>query len=210
MSTVRKRRKYIAVAGNIGSGKSSLVAFLCKHYGLKPFFEPNEENPYLKDFYADMKRWAFQSQLYFLSRKFRIHQELDRARSKGTVVQDRTIFEDAEIFALNLYRSSHISARDYKVYRDLYETILNAIRPPDLLVYLDAPVRVIRQRIRMRGRPEEMGIGIDYLRRLDRLYKKWFEGYDLSSTLVVDTSKIDYMSDFIHRQDMLDRIESHI
>src|SRR5262245_11217189 len=155
---------YIAVAGNIGCGKSTLVDFICRSYEVEPFFEPNATNPYLRDFYADMKRWAFHSQIYFLTHKFRIHQELERRRQKATVVQDRTIYEDAEIFAAYLHRRGSIGRRDWAVYEDLYRSILQALAPPDLMIYLKASVRTVRRRIRLRGRPEEQGIPLSYLR----------------------------------------------
>ena len=133
---VRKKNvnKTIAIAGNMGSGKSTLVDFLHNTYDVSPFYEPNDENPYLADFYKDMRRWAFQSQLYFLSNKFRLHQELDR--QPGVVALDRTLFEDAEIFATALHQMRKISKRDWETYLGFYHAILDAIRPPDLLIYL--------------------------------------------------------------------------
>ena len=127
-------RRSIAIAGNMGSGKSTLVEFLARTYGVVPFYEPNDENPYLADFYKDMKGWAFQSQLYFLANKFRLHQELDR--QPGVVALDRTIFEDAEIFATALHQMRKISRRDWHTYQSFYNAILDAIRPPDLMIYL--------------------------------------------------------------------------
>ncbi|MBC7793182.1 MAG: deoxynucleoside kinase, partial [Clostridia bacterium] len=125
-------KTYIAVAGNIGCGKSTLVDFICRQYQVAPFFEPHAENPYIVDFYGDMKRWGFHSQIYFLTHKFRIHQELERERDRQAVVQDRTIYEDAEIFATNLHRRKVINSRDWKMYCELYETILTSLEPPDL------------------------------------------------------------------------------
>ena len=200
-------RKYIAVAGNMGSGKSSLVKFLCAQYKLQPFYEPNEANPYLKDFYKDMRRWAFQSQMYFLAGKFRIHQELERARSKTTVVQDRTIYEDAEIFAYNLYRSRRLSKRDFETYQALYHSIVRSLKPPDLMIYLRAPLKTIRQRIKLRGRPEEQSVPASYVRRLNNLYEEWFERYDLSPTLILETDHMDYVTDLVDRLDLLQKIQ---
>ncbi len=134
----------------MGAGKSTLVDFLSRTYGIEPFYEPNEDNPYLPDFYNDMKRWSFHSQLYFLSSKFRLHQELDRA--PGTVVLDRTIFEDAEIFATALRDMKRIDHRDWDTYWAFYQSILNAIKPPDLMIYLRCSMRTLRKRIRLRGR----------------------------------------------------------
>jgi deoxyadenosine/deoxycytidine kinase len=203
-------RKYIAVAGNMGAGKSSLVSFLCRHFELQPFYEPSEENPYLKDFYKDMRRWAFHSQMYFLSGKFRIHQELERARSKVPVVQDRTIYEDAEIFAANLFRSHRMSARDYATYRALYESIVRSLRPPDLMIYLRASLRTVRKRIRARGRPEEQSVPVGYLRRLGALYEEWFSHYDRSPTLILETDNMDYATDLVDRLDLLQRIGQYL
>ncbi|MFH2010898.1 MAG: deoxynucleoside kinase [bacterium] len=200
-------RKYIAVAGNMGAGKSSLVQFLCSHYSVEPFYEPNEENPYLKDFYGDMHRWAFHSQVYFLCRKFRIHQALERARSRRTVVQDRTIYEDAEIFAHNLYRSRRMNQRDYQTYQALYQSMVEALQPPDLLIFLSASMRTIRKRIRLRGRPEEQSVPASYVRRLNQLYEDWFERYDLSPTVVIPTDRMDYVTDLMDRLDLIETIE---
>jgi deoxyadenosine/deoxycytidine kinase len=201
------RRKYIAVAGNMGAGKSSLVQFLCSHFDVEPFYEPNEENPYLKDFYEDMRRWAFHSQVHFLCHKFRIHQSLARARSRRTVVQDRTIYEDAEIFAYNLYRSRRMSKRDFETYMALYRSMLDALEPPDLLIYLSAPLRTIRQRIKLRGRPEEQAVPVSYVRRLNQLYEDWFARYDLSPTVVLSTDRMDYITDLMDRLDLIETIE---
>lgn len=201
------RRKYIAVAGNMGAGKSSLVHFLCSHFDVEPFYEPNEENPYLKDFYTDMRRWAFHSQVHFLCHKFRIHQALERARSRRTVVQDRTIYEDAEIFAYNLHRSRRMSKRDFGTYMALYHSMLDALEPPDLLIYLSAPLRTIRQRIKLRGRPEEQAVPVSYVRRLNQLYGEWFARYDLSPTVVIPTERMDYITDLMDRLDLIETIE---
>ncbi len=199
-------RKAIAIAGNIGTGKSTLVEFLHRTYGISPYYEPSEENPYLPDFYEDMKRWAFRSQLYFLSNKFRIHQEFDRM--PGLVVLDRTIFEDAEIFATALHDMGCIDDRDWATYRAFYESILEAINPPDLLIYLRCSMRALRKRIRMRGREMEENIPLAYLKRLDRLYENWIASYDMSDVLVLETDELDYIHDLVHRLDVMERIES--
>jgi deoxyadenosine/deoxycytidine kinase len=190
----------------MGSGKSTLVEFLSRQYGITPFYEPNDENPYLADFYKDMKRWAFQSQLYFLSNKFRLHQELDR--QPGVVALDRTIFEDAEIFATALYQMRKISRRDWETYQGFYKAILDAIRPPDLLIYLRCSMRPLRQRIRLRGRKMEQDVPLPYLKRLERLYDNWIESYNMSDVLVLETDRLDYISDLVHRLDVMERIEA--
>ncbi len=199
-------RKAIAIAGNIGVGKSTLVEFLSRTYGISPYYEPSEDNPYLPDFYEDMKRWSFHSQLYFLSNKFRIHQELDRM--PGLVVLDRTIFEDAEIFATALHDMRCMDDRDWATYRAFYRSILEAIKPPDLMIYLRCSMRTLRKRIKLRGREMEDDIPLAYLKRLDRLYENWIGSYDLSEVLILETDKLDYIHDLVHRLDVMERIES--
>ncbi len=199
-------KRSIAIAGNMGSGKSTLVDFLARTYGIVPYYEPNEENPYLADFYKDMKRWAFQSQLYFLSNKFRLHQELDR--HSGVVALDRTIFEDAEIFATALHQMRKISKRDWATYQDFYHAILDAIRPPDLMIYLRCSMRTLRQRIKLRGRRMEQDIPLSYLKRLDQNYESWIASYDMGDVLVLESDKLDYIHDLVHRLDVMERIEA--
>jgi deoxyadenosine/deoxycytidine kinase len=199
-------RRFIAIAGNIGAGKSSLLEFLTSSYDVEPFYEPNDENPYLPDFYKDMKRWAFQSQLFFLSNKFRIHQEADRL--PGVVIQDRTIFEDAEIFATALHEMRKIDRRDWQTYWDFYQTILNVIQPPDLMIYLRCSMRTLRRRIRLRGREMERDIPLSYLKRLERLYEQWVDNYRLSDVLVLESDKLDFVNDLVDRQDVRERIEN--
>jgi len=199
-------RKTIAIAGNIGVGKSTLVEFLSRTYGISPYYEPNEDNPYLPDFYTDMKRWAFHSQLYFLSNKFRIHQELDKM--PGLVVLDRTIFEDAEVFATALHEMRKIDQRDWATYRDFYTAILEAINPPDLMIYLRCSMRTLRKRIRLRGRAMEQDIPLSYLKRLDRLYDQWIESYNMGEVLILETDNLDYIHDLVHKLDVMERIEA--
>lgn len=199
-------RKAIAIAGNIGVGKSTLVEFLSRTYGISPYYEPSEDNPYLPDFYEDMKRWSFHSQLYFLSNKFRIHQELDRM--PGLVVLDRTIFEDAEIFATALHDMRCMDNRDWATYCAFYKSILDAIKPPDLMIYLRCSMRTLRKRIKLRGREMEEGIPLAYLKRLQKLYENWIESYDMSEVLILETDKLDYVYDLVHRLDVMERIES--
>ena len=199
-------KRSIAIAGNMGTGKSTLVEFLHRTYDVSPFYEPNDENPYLGDFYKDMKRWAFQSQLYFLSNKFRLHQELDR--QPGVVALDRTIFEDAEVFATALHQMRKISKRDWETYCGFYHAILDAIQPPDLMIYLRCSMRTLRQRIQLRGRRMERDVPLAYLKRLDRLYEDWISRYELSEVLVLETDRLDYINDLVHRLDVMERIES--
>ena len=141
--------KVIAVAGNMGAGKSSLVDWLHQQIGMRPFFEPHDDNPYLEDFYADMKRWAHSSQLWFLIRRFHIHRSIDQSsrHSHVPIVQDRTIYEDAEVFAAHLHQVGHIEGRDWAIYQDLYQTLTAELRPPDLMIYLRCPLKALVKRI---------------------------------------------------------------
>jgi deoxyadenosine/deoxycytidine kinase len=201
-----RSRRFIAIAGNIGSGKSSLLDFLTSTYNVSSFYEPNDDNPYLPDFYRDMNRWAFQSQLFFLSNKFRIHQEADR--TEGVVIQDRTIFEDAEIFATALHQMKKIDKRDWHTYWNFYQTILEAIQAPDLMIYLRCPMRTLRHRIRTRGRKMEQDIPLSYLKRLEGLYENWIADYTLSDVLVLESNSLNFVDDLIDRQDVRERIEA--
>ena len=202
------QKKFIAIAGNIGAGKTELTAFLCKKYGLTPFYEPNDQNPYLADFYKDMKTWAFRSQIFFLTHKFRLHRELEQG--EGTALQDRTIYEDAEIFAKNLQLQRFIDKRDWRTYWELYETISSSLRPPDLMIYLKCPVRTLKDRIRLRGREMEKDIPTTYLKRLNDLYEDWFKSYKMSPVLVLPTDTLDYLTNLVDRVDLFKQIEKHL
>jgi deoxyadenosine/deoxycytidine kinase len=198
-------KKFVAVAGNMGVGKTSMVNFLCSQYGFEPVYEPYTENPYLDDFYRDMKRWAFHSQLYFLTHKFRLHRQL--SGGSLTVVQDRTIYEDAEIFCTNLHRSRCINKRDFQTYMELYRTMRLALQPPDVMIYLRCSVGAIRRRIKERGRKSEQEIPASYIRRLNKLYEEWVERYDLSPILVWESDKADYLTDLVDRIDFQNMLE---
>lgn len=198
--------KTIAIAGNIGTGKSTLVEFLTRTYGIAPFYEPNDENPYLPDFYQDMNRWAFHSQLYFLSNKFRMHQQLEKV--SGVVVLDRTIYEDAEIFATALHDMRNFTGRDWDTYWNFYQIILGAIRPPDLMIYLRCSMRTLRKRIRLRGRAMEQDIPLSYLKRLEKLYEQWLSNYQYGEVLILETDKLDYINDMVDCLDVMERVEA--
>lgn len=204
----------IAVAGNMGAGKSSLVEWLRQQFDMVPFFEPHDENPYLVDFYGDMPRWAYNSQLWFLIRRFQIHRTIDQrvASTRGSrtpIVQDRTIYEDAEIFAAHLHRAGHIDERDWASYLDMYQTLKQELRPPDLMIYLRCPLPALVKRIKKRGRDFEKAVPRRYLASLERLYEDWYERYDSSPKLVVETDRLDYVERLFDRLELIRAIETH-
>ncbi len=197
---------YLAVAGNIGVGKSSLTRILSERYRLRPIYEAVDENPYLEDFYRDMPRFAFHSQMFFLAT--RLEQHLNQVNPGERVIQDRTIYEDAAIFARNLFEEGKMDDRDYRSYRQMYQAILAALRPPDLLVYLQASLPTLRRRIAQRGRAYEADIDDDYLAQLNRLYDEWVASYRLSALVVVPTDDLDFVNrepDLARLLDMLER-----
>ena len=185
-------KKFIAVAGNIGVGKSTLVTMLCKQLKWEPFDEAVGDNPYLADFYADMASWSFHSQIFFLTRRLRSHHQL--AQHPTSVVQDRSVYEDAEIFAQNLYLQGHIKERDYETYRELYETIIQILPPPDLVIYLRASVDTLMDRITLRGRDYERTITPEYLQSLNDLYEDWISNFVLCPVLAVPADDLDYVA----------------
>lgn len=184
-------KKFVAVAGNIGVGKSTLVEMLCKRLGWEPFFEPQADNPYLADFYRNMKVWAFHSQIFFLTHRLRIHQQIiDHSKS---VIQDRSVYEDAEIFAQNLYNQGHISDRDFETYWELYQVLSKFLPPPDLVVYLRSSVPELQNRIKQRGRDYERKISKTYLTQLNDLYDSWVANFNLCPVLTVPTDDLNYV-----------------
>ncbi|MBI5472255.1 MAG: deoxynucleoside kinase [Ignavibacteriae bacterium] len=202
--SLRKRKVFIAVAGNIGAGKSSLTHLLSLRYGWKPFFESVEDNPYLNDFYADMKRWSFNLQVYFLSNRFRSHKSI--TEGPDSVLLDRAIYEDAEIFARNLYEIGKMEQRDYENYVSLYEVMTEYLRPPDLLIYLRANVETLVKQISLRGREFEQSIKREYLEQLNKHYESWIARYKKGPLLVIESDEID----FVNKQEDLERIVSMI
>lgn len=181
---------HIAVAGNIGSGKTTLTGMLAKHYGWDALYESVEDNPYLASFYQDMQRWSFNIQIYFLNSRFR--QVLDIRQRKKDVIQDRTIYEDAYIFAPNLHRMELMASRDFENYASLFELMKKFLQPPDLLIYLKADVETLISQILKRGRAYEGDISLSYLENLNKLYNNWIDGYDEGKLLVVDVNKLKF------------------
>ncbi|HIC89362.1 MAG TPA: deoxynucleoside kinase [Anaerolineae bacterium] len=197
-------KHFIAIAGNIGVGKSALTRLLSQRLGWEPFYEAVEENPYLADFYQDMRAWSFHSQIFFLSRRLRHLQQL--LRRPHPVVQDRSVYEDAEIFARNLYEQGHMEERDYRSYRGLYEVIALFLPSPDLVVYLQASVPTLLQRIALRGRDFERTISLDYLSQLNRLYESWISNFTLCPVLTLPADDLD----FVHRKEHLDLVVGRV
>ncbi|HCB49513.1 MAG TPA: deoxynucleoside kinase, partial [Chloroflexi bacterium] len=183
---------FITIAGNIGVGKSTLTRLLAERLDWEPVYEAVTENPYLADFYEDMRRWSFHSQVFFLSRRLRQHHNL--LQKNSSVIQDRSVYEDAEVFARNLYRQGHLSQRDWRCYLDLYETLATLLRPPDLVVYLQASVDVLMKRVQTRGRPEESHLSEEYLGEVNRAYNHYFFHYGATPLLVVNTTDVDFAS----------------
>lgn len=192
MKTAPGKKFFLAVAGNIGSGKSSLTNLLSEHFGWLPYFESVEDNPYLSDFYADMKRWSFNLQVYFLSNRFRSHKSI--TESPGSVILDRAIYEDAEIFARNLYEIGKMERRDYENYVALYEVMTEYLRPPDLLIYLRANTDTLVRQIARRGRDFEQSIKREYLAQLNAHYESWIARYALGPVLVVESDTLDFVN----------------
>jgi deoxyadenosine/deoxycytidine kinase len=188
---VQKKLQHIAVCGNIGSGKTTLTAKLAKHYGWHALFESVEENPYLRDFYEDMTRWAFHVQIYFLNSRFKQVNEI-RDNNKATI-QDRTIYEDAYIFASNLYKSGHMHERDYRSYHDIFDSMIKFVPPPDLLIYLKADIPKLVRQIQKRGRDYEYAIRLDYLKNLNEHYERWISSYTLGKVLIIDVNELDFV-----------------
>ena len=182
-----KKPKHVAVAGNIGAGKTTLTEMLSKHYRWIPQFEDVDHNPYLTDFYDDMPRWSFNLQIYFLHG--RLNQILDIKRGTETIIQDRTIYEDANIFAPNLHEMGLMSKRDFDNYYGFFSTIKTMVQPPDLLIYLKASVPTLVSQIQKRGREYEENIRLDYLKKLNEYYNKWVEGYKEGPLLIIDCDK---------------------
>ncbi|MHC1782079.1 MAG: deoxynucleoside kinase [Anaerolineaceae bacterium] len=201
-------RKFLAIAGNIGVGKSTLVEMLCQRLGWQPFFEPVAENPYLADFYQNMNAWSFHSQIFFLAHRLRIHQDL--VHFPGSVIQDRSIYEDAEIFARNLYLQGSLSERDYETYHSLYTAMCEFLPPPDLVVYLRASVQTLQQRIQLRHRDYEKTISPVYLDQVNGLYQTWIQNFTLCPVLTVPADDLDFVAHPRHMELVVQKVQEKL
>lgn len=201
-------KKFITIAGNIGAGKSTLVDKLCRELKWQPFFEPVTHNPYLSDFYQDMKTWGFQSQVYFLTHRLRVYNDL--SKYPGSVVLDRSLYEDAEIFARNLYLNGSMHRRDYETYESLYRSVLNFLPTPDLVIYLRASVDTLQQRISQRGRDYEKSIDADYLKQLNEAYEKWINSFSLCPVLTVPADDLNFVSRQKHINLILQKVREKL
>ena len=199
---------HIAIAGNIGSGKTTLTGLLAKHFGWTPHYEDVDTNPYLHSFYEDMQRWSFNLQVYFLNSRFR--RIIEIRKSGKTVIQDRTIYEDAYIFAPNLHAMNLMSTRDYENYRSLFELISSLIKPPDLIIYLRASVPTLVNQIQKRGREYESAIRIDYLKNLNDMYEEWVENYKLTKILFIDVDNLKFSESTEHLGVVIDKVNAEL
>jgi deoxyadenosine/deoxycytidine kinase len=202
------KKYFISVAGNIGSGKSSLTQMIAKEFRWKPYYESVQNNPYLPDFYEDMKRWSFQLQVYFLSHRFKTHRHI--IESKRSVIQDRSIYEDVEIFARNLYLMGRMEKRDYNNYRNLFYEMVSYLKAPDLIVYLKADMNTLLRQIKQRGRNFEKSIEKDYLARLNRSYATWIKNYNLGKVLTIESDELDFVKNPEHFLMIIESIKKEL
>jgi deoxyadenosine/deoxycytidine kinase len=203
-----KKSRHIGIAGNIGSGKTSLTTLLAKHYKWHAYYESVDENPYLNDFYKDMQRWSFNLQVYFLNSRFR--QVLEIRNSGQTIIQDRTIYEDAYIFAPNLHDMGLMATRDYQNYVSLFKLMTSLIEPPDLLIYLKSSVPTLVKQIQKRGRDYESSISIDYLSNLNNRYNKWIDNYKLGELLIINADEVDFIENPNDLSKVIDMIDGKL
>ena len=199
---------HVAIAGNIGAGKTTLTKLLSKHYNWEPHYESVDENPYLDDFYGEMERWSFNLQVYFLNSRFR--QILEIRKSGKEIIQDRTIYEDARIFAPNLHAMGLMTNRDFKNYSSLFELMEQLVSPPDLLIYLRGSISSLVGQIHKRGRDYENSISIDYLSRLNERYEAWITNYDKGKLLIIDIDNLDFVSNPEDLGTIIDKIDAQI
>jgi deoxyadenosine/deoxycytidine kinase len=199
---------HVAIAGNIGAGKTTLTKLLAKHYKWQPHFESVDENPYLDDFYAEMERWSFNLQVYFLNSRFR--QILELREGGKNIIQDRTIYEDASIFAPNLHAMGLMTNRDFSNYSSLFELMENLVTPPDLLIYLRASIETLVGQIHKRGRDYENSISIDYLSRLNERYEAWVTKYSKGKLLIIDVDNLNFVDNPEDLASVIERIDAQI
>lgn len=202
------KTRFIAVAGSIGAGKSSLIGFLRDRFGMHPFYERNDDNPFLEDFYRDMPANAFPTQVWFLARKLQAHREIGHLDRPA--VLDRTIYEDAEVFAAHLAERGLFPPREYETYTALYRSVRELLPPPALLIYLKSSTTTQRRRIALRGRPMERDIDPAYLRGLNRLYRGWIGRWRASPILVIEADRLDFVADLAHQADLLTALRRHL
>lgn len=202
------KKMHIAVSGNIGAGKTTLTEMLAKHYGWHPQFESVDDNPYLEDFYSDMNKWAFHLQIYFLNS--RIEQIGKLRTSEETIIQDRTIYEDAHIFAKSLYKQGYFKERDYQNYHALFDSMIKFVQPPDLLIYLRSDISKLVKNIETRGRDYESQIRIDYLQGLNQHYEDWIESYDNGKLMIVDVTDMDFVKNAEDFSDIVFKIDTEL
>lgn len=200
--------KHIAIAGNIGAGKTTLCELLSNHYGWEVNYESTDDNPYLEDFYNDMSRWSFNLQIYFLNNRYR--QIVEIQKGSNTVIQDRSIYEDAHIFAPNLHKMGLMATRDFHNYFDLFKLMSSQVNAPDLLIYLKASVPTLVNHIQKRGRDYESTMSLNYLKSLNDKYEDWIESYEEGKLLILDVNELDYKNDAEHRQLVIDEVSKHL
>ncbi|HPK30602.1 MAG TPA: deoxynucleoside kinase [Bacteroidales bacterium] len=199
---------HIAIAGNIGSGKTTLTRMLAEHYGWTPKYESVDYNPYLVDFYNDMERWSFNIQIYFLNKRFLDVVEI--SKSNDVIIQDRSIYEDARIFAPNLHSMGLMATRDYENYASLFSLMVSLVKAPDLLIYLRSSIPNLVNNIQKRGREYESSIRLDYLKGLNERYEKWIEGYKDGNLLIIDVDNLNFQENPIHFRTITDRIDAQL
>ena len=201
-------KMFVVVAGNIGSGKTTLTKKLSEKLAWKPHFESVQDNPYLADFYDNMARWSFPLQVYFLNHRFETHKFIEDGT--GSAIQDRSIYEDANIFARALYEQGDMDKRDFDTYSNLYESMIKYLNPPSLMIFLRRSVPKLVERIQLRGRDYEQSIPVDYLTKLNHYYDDWYNSYNLGKSLIVDTDELDFLENESHFEKLVERIHDSI
>jgi deoxyadenosine/deoxycytidine kinase len=197
-------RLFVVVAGNIGCGKTTLTNKLSEKLGWKPHFESVQDNPYLADFYSNMSRWSFPLQVYFLNHRFNTHKMIEN--SNGSAIQDRSIYEDANIFARALFEQGDLDLRDYENYKSLYQSMINYLNPPTLMIFLRRSIPKLLERIKKRGRDYEQEIPVDYLSRLNLYYDDWYKNYNMGKSLIIDTDELDFLENEEHFNKLITKI----